>query len=60
MLLRLGAVHGDHTCFLSHFKSESAAEARILKLALVRALGVADDEVSTLFKNETIGTKSLL
>ena len=44
-LVRSGAVHGDHTCFISHFKAESAAEARILKLTMARALGVTDDQI---------------
>ena len=39
------AVAKTHACFLSHFKEEAAAEARILKSELVRALKVTDDKV---------------
>jgi hypothetical protein len=38
-------VHKEHACFLSHFKNESAAEARILKSELVRGLRVAEQQI---------------
>jgi hypothetical protein len=39
------SVHKRFAVFISHFKSESAAEARILKGDLVRTLRVRDDQV---------------
>ena len=39
-------VHGKYAVFLSHFKNEAAAEARILKTELVRSLRCKEDQVS--------------
>ena len=39
------AVKKKYTCFLSHYKREAGAEARILKSELVRALKVPMDQV---------------
>jgi hypothetical protein len=35
----------DYVCFLSHYKMEAAAEARIMKAELVRALKVPDEQI---------------
>lgn len=38
-------VNGNYACFLSHFKNEAAAEARVLKLELVRSLNTQEDQI---------------
>lgn len=38
-------VHKQFACFLSHYKYEAAAEARVLKIELVRALRTKDEQI---------------
>lgn len=39
------SVKGKYALFLSHFKAEAAAEARVLKLELVRSLRTQEDQI---------------
>lgn len=44
VLIVLSNMASDN-CVFRHYKAEAAAEARILKLAMVRAIGVRDEQV---------------
>ena len=39
------SVKGKYALFLSHFKAEAEAEARVLKLELVRSLRTQEDQI---------------
>ena len=47
-------IKGKYAAFLSHFKAQAAAEARILKLELTRALRLDDDQVHTSYFKSTL------